>query len=164
MAQQQALNTGGGANPSSGSNAPEFVGGELNPKTGAITPASTAQANVAPPPKLPTTQLGKLNAPTSGLPAVAGSYVGSAIGGEFGAQVSGGASLSSAASSTLSNLGTVLKEPLTSTSGGFDFGGAVRDLFTSGAPNAPHGTFERSMINQIAACRNQMSASRPLFP
>ena len=107
-------------------------------KRALLIPASKAQADVAPPPQAPTTKLATVNAPNlkGSLATTAGTYLGSAIGGEIGAQVGGGADLSSAASSTLSNLGTTLKEPLTSTAGGLDFSAGVRDLFTSG----PGGT------------------------
>ncbi len=116
MAQQLAIDTGSGNPPPNPaqypSNAPEYVGGQTNPTTGAITPASQATADVAPPPQLPTTKLAKVAPKSSSLPATAGGYLGTAIGGEIGGQVGGGASLGAAASSTLNNLGTTLNEPI----------------------------------------------------
>ena len=101
MAQQLAIDTGSGNPPPNPaqypSNAPEYVGGQTNPTTGAITPASQATADVAPPPQLPTTKLAKVAPKSSSLPATAGGYLGTAIGGEIGGQVGGGASLGAAA-------------------------------------------------------------------
>lgn len=120
----QAINTGSG-NPSPNppqryaSNAPEFVGGQTNPQTGAIIPASQTLADVAPAPQTPTTQLANVNPPssTSKLAPLAGSYLGGSIGGEIGAQLAGGADLGAAASSVANNIGTVLKEPIAANTG-----------------------------------------------
>ena len=47
------------------SNGPEFVGGQTNPQTGGIIPASQTLADVAPAPRTPTTQLGNINPPSN---------------------------------------------------------------------------------------------------
>jgi hypothetical protein len=142
MAQQQALDVGGGNTTPQRNyaqdNAPQFVGGDTSP-SGAIVPSSQSQADVAPPPATPTTQLANVNPPqslASTLTPLAGSYLGGSIGGEIGAQVAGGADLSSAASSTLGNLGTVLREPVSGMSLSNPLGDATGAGFADGLGGA----------------------------
>jgi len=156
MAQEQAINTGSGnpaPNPAQyASNAPEFIGGQTNPQTGAIIPASQALADVAPvpPPATPTTQLGTLKAPAPLAPA-AGAYLGGTLGGAAGAAVGGGASLSSALSSTASNAKNIL-----------EFGGTPASSTTSNAwPQAADlgtGTSDAASVSLGSAADSAVGA------
>jgi hypothetical protein len=162
MAQEQALNTGSGnpaPTPPQGyaSNAPEFVGGQTNPQTGGIIPASQSLADVAPAPATPTTQLGSVKAPSpSPLAPAAGSYLGGTFGGAAGAAVGGGASLSSALSSTAANAKNIL-----------EFGGAPAASTTSNAwPQAADlgtGTSDAASVSLGSAADSAVGAVCAFF-
>jgi hypothetical protein len=119
MAQENNLNVGGNNNNPSGfardTGGSQFVGGSINPTTGAVIPASRAQANDAPP---VATTLAAVQPPPPPAPSgpnlgsVAGGYVGGAVGGSIGSQIGNGASVASAVGNTGANIGNVLKTPL----------------------------------------------------